>query len=44
MKDIEEELYARLCKYCPNQKMCHEECEHCEEYNEVLENENRRSN
>ena len=29
---IEERLYALLCKGCPQEKMCHDTCEYCEEY------------
>ena len=28
-------LYERLCKFCPNQKLCHDECETCTKYDEV---------
>lgn len=37
---IEEIIYARMCKSCPNAKKCHEECETCEEYEEEVENAN----
>ena len=38
---IEEKIYAMLCRGCPNEKRCHDECDHCDDYYEVLENENR---
>ena len=41
MRDFEELLYERLCKRCPNQRMCHDTCEYCEEY---LEEEERHDN
>lgn len=28
----EEEVYERLCKGCPNEKRCHDECDHCADY------------
>ena len=34
--EIEMKIYSRMCGSCPNAKMCHEECETCEEYDEVL--------
>lgn len=34
--DVEYELYKCLCRHCPNQKQCHEECEHCGEYEERI--------
>lgn len=36
-EDLEYLLYKKLCSGCPNQKQCHEECEHCESYLEILE-------
>ena len=35
--DFEEELYRRMCRACPNQRMCHDDCEYCDEYLEELE-------
>lgn len=34
-EDIEMIIYQKLCKYCPNQKLCHDECETCVEYDET---------
>jgi len=28
----EEEVYERMCKGCPNEKRCHDECDHCADY------------
>ena len=35
---IEMEIYHRMCGSCQNAKHCHEECETCEEYDEILAN------
>lgn len=34
---IEEMIYARLCRGCPNEKRCHDDCEYCDEYLEEIE-------
>lgn len=34
--NIEMEIYRRLCKNCPRAKWCHDECEVCDEYAEIL--------
>ena len=36
-EDLEFLIYQRICKGCPNERMCHEECEQCEKYYEMLE-------
>lgn len=33
----EEELYAQMCAGCVNDKRCHKECTHCQEFLEALE-------
>ena len=33
----EDWLYERLCMGCKREKRCHDNCEHCEEYEELLE-------
>ena len=33
-------LYERLCVGCEREKWCHDNCEHCEEYEEELEENN----
>lgn len=35
--DKELELYERLCVGCPCERICHETCENCEEYEEELQ-------
>lgn len=25
-------IYGEMCTYCPNAKLCHEECEYCDEF------------
>lgn len=34
--DKEQQLYERLCVGCPRERICHETCETCEEYEEEL--------
>lgn len=36
-EDTKFKIYQKLCCGCPNEKRCHEECEHCDEYYEELE-------
>lgn len=35
----EDWLYERLCVGCEREKWCHDNCEHCEEYEKLLEEE-----
>ena len=35
----EDQIYELLCSNCPRAKQCHEDCEHCDEYLEKLEEE-----
>lgn len=37
--DEEWEVYQRLCVGCPRERICHEECSHCDEYEEALNEE-----
>ena len=30
--DLEIKLYQMMCKGCPNQRMCHDTAEYCDEY------------
>lgn len=36
---IEEILYEKLCRGCPKEKQCHDNCEHCNKYLEQLDKE-----
>ena len=36
-RDLELEVYEELCVGCSDEKMCHEECEHCVQFYERLE-------
>lgn len=35
--DLEQEIYNEMCRGCSKENLCHEECEHCEEYYKALE-------
>lgn len=35
-------IYERLCEGCPSEKRCHEECEYCDEYEEALNEEEKK--
>lgn len=37
LKDDSLSLYERLCVGCEREKWCHDNCEHCEEYEKALE-------
>ena len=37
MSEIEELLYTKLCKYCPYQRNCHDNCTTCDKYEEERE-------
>ena len=37
MEEAEEVIYNKLCRGCPKEKRCHDDCEHCEEYLEEVE-------
>ena len=34
-----ETLYEKMCVGCPKEKICHDKCEHCDEYEEALNEE-----
>ncbi len=36
-RDLELEVYEELCVRCSDEKICHEECEHCVQFYERLE-------
>jgi hypothetical protein len=36
-RDLELEVYEELCVGCSDEKICHEECEHCVQFYERLE-------
>jgi len=35
-----ERVYEKLCSGCPNEVKCHEECETCEDFDELLNKKN----
>lgn len=36
-RDLEAEVYEELCVGCSDEKICHEECDHCVQFYERLE-------
>lgn len=36
-RDLELEVYEEMCVGCSDEKICHEECEHCVQFHERLE-------
>lgn len=35
-RDLEQEVYEEMCVGCSDEKICHEECEHCVQFYERL--------
>lgn len=43
-RDLELEVYEELCVGCSDEKLCHEECEHCVQFYERLEEKEEENN
>lgn len=44
IRDLELEVYEEMCVGCSDEKICHEECDHCVQFYERLEEKEEENN
>lgn len=39
--NLEEHIYSKMCAHCSKERLCHENCEYCDEYYEAIDDYNK---